>query len=151
MQSPDSCDDQEREVRNGLARLGVGYGNPLVFKEQAESGTKCERDVFVQVMDLVRAGRVRLLALDDQSRFSRADHAFMLINDVAFHGARFISTGEGIDTNQEGGELRVKVMELHHSTTIRELGRRVRRGQKGRVLDKNGSAEVASDSVEIER
>ena len=64
----------------------------------------------------------------------------MLINDVVFHGGRFISTGEGIDTSQEGWELRVKVMELHHSMTIRELGRRVRRGQKGRVLDVNGSA-----------
>ncbi len=54
-------------------------------------------------------------------------------------GGRFISTGEGIDTKQEGWELCVKVMELHNSTTIRELGRRVRRGQLGRVLD-DGSA-----------
>src|SRR5262249_23928078 len=41
---------------------------------------------------------------------------------------------EGIDTDQTGWELRVKVMELHNSTTIRELSRRVRRGQLGRVL-----------------
>ena len=102
LQRQDSCDDQEREIRDGLAKLGVGYSNPLVFKDQAESGTKCEREAFVELMELVRAGHVRLLAVDDQSRFSRADHAFMLINDVVFHGGRFISTGEGIDTNQEG-------------------------------------------------
>ena len=63
-----------------------------------------------------------------------------MINDVVFHGGRFVSTSESIDTNQEGWELRVKVMELHNSTTIRELGRRGHRMQRsgpwdhGRVL-----------------
>ena len=84
---------------------------------------------------MVDRGEVAILAVDDQARFSRADNAFAFIQDVVFHGGRFVSTGEGIDTEQEGWELRVKVMELHNSTTIRELGRRVRRGQKGRVLD----------------
>jgi hypothetical protein len=72
--------------------------------------------------------------VDDQARLSRADNAFAFITDLVFSGGRFISTGEGIDTHQQGWELRVKVMELHNSTTIRELGRRVRRGQLGRVL-----------------
>ena len=76
-----------------------------------------------------------LLAVDDQSRFSRADNVFSFITDLVFVGGRFISTGEGIDTEEVGWELRVKVMELHNSTTIRELGRRVHRGQLGRVLD----------------
>ena len=58
MQRPESCDDQERDLRDGLAKLGVGYSSPLVFKDEAESGTKCERDMFVELMDLVRAGRV---------------------------------------------------------------------------------------------
>ena len=79
------------------------------------------------------------MAVDDQARFSRADNAFSFITDLVYSGGRFISTGEGIDTSQEGWELRVKVMELHNSTTIRALGRRVRRGQLGRVLD-DGSA-----------
>jgi len=75
----------------------------------------------------------------DLARFSRADNAFSFIEDLVYSGGRFVSAGEGIDTNHEGWELRVKVMELHNSTTIRELGRGVRRGQLGRVLD-DGSA-----------
>jgi len=140
MQRTESCDDQEREVRASLKKNGIPLINPLVLRDEAESGTKCNRDVFVELMTFVRSGQVRLLVVDDQARFSRADHAFALINDVVFHGGRFISTGEGIDTTQEGWELRVKVMELHNSTTVRETARRVRRGQKGRVLDGNGSA-----------
>ena len=60
------------------------------------------------------------MAVDDQSRLSRADNVFGFIQDLVYHGGRFISTGEGIDTAQNGWELRVKVMELHNSHTIRE-------------------------------
>ncbi len=135
MQREESCEDQEREVRAGLERRGLDHSDAFVMHDRAESGTKNYRSVFEQLTDMVRRGEVRILAVDDQARFSRADNAFAFIKDVVFHGGRFISTGEGIDTEQEGWELRVKVMELHNSTTIRELGRRVRRGQKGRVLD----------------
>jgi hypothetical protein len=64
---------------------------------------------------------------------TRTDNAFALITDLVFAVGRFISTSEGLDTDQPGWELRVKVMELHNSATINELGRRVRRGQLGRV------------------
>jgi hypothetical protein len=83
---------------------------------------------------MVKAGEIGILAVDDQARLSRADNVFAFITDLVYSGSRFISTGEGIDTEQPGWELRVKVMELHNSTTIRELGRRVPRGQLGRVL-----------------
>lgn len=140
MQRPASCDDQEREIRKGLDRLGVPHLGAVVVRDEAQSGTSSKRDQFTELLEMIRRGEVGVLAVDDQSRFSRAEHASLLVNDIVFNGGRFISTGEGIDTNQDGWELRVKVMELHHSTTIRELGRRIRRGQAGRVLDGNGSA-----------
>jgi len=67
------------------------------------------------------------------------DNTSQFIQDLVFSGGRFISTGEGIDTSQRGWELRVKVMELHNSHTIREIAHRVRRGQEGRVRE-DGSA-----------
>ena len=139
MQRQESCEDQQREVRRGLARLGIDDRDALVIADQAESGTKNDRAKFEQLRALIERGEVGILAVDDQARFSRADNAFSFVTDLVYSGGRFISTGEGIDTTQEGWELRVKVMELHNSTTIRELGRRVRRGQLGRVLD-DGSA-----------
>jgi site-specific DNA recombinase len=139
MQRAESCDDQEREVRRGLGRIGIDHREALVIRDQAESGTKTTRDKFALLQDLVRRGEVAILAVDDQSRLSRAENAFAFIKDLVFARGRFLSTGEGIDTAQDGWELRVQVMELHNSTTIRELGRRVHRGQLGRVLD-DGSA-----------
>ena len=66
---------------------------------------------------MVSAGAIAILADDDQSRLSRSDSAFGFITDLVYSGGRSISTGEGIDTEQAGWELRVKVMELHDSTT----------------------------------
>ena len=134
MQNPKSCADQERDVREALTRMGINHSDALVIHDAAESGTKTFRDEFARLEEMVQRGEIRNLAVDDQARFTRADNAFAFITDLVFSGGRFISTGEGIDTTQQGWQLRVKVMELHNSTTILELGRRVHRGQLGRVL-----------------
>jgi hypothetical protein len=139
MQRVESCEDQEREIGKGLVHKGIDVTNFEVIHDRASSGTKNDRVQFDQLRARIRRGEIGILAVDDQARFSRADNAFCFITDLVYSGGRFISTGEGIDTKQEGWELRVKVMELHNSTTIRELGRRVRRGQLGRILD-DGSA-----------
>jgi len=39
MQRTDSCADQEREVRTGLARLGIPAGDAIVIRDEAQSGT----------------------------------------------------------------------------------------------------------------
>jgi DNA invertase Pin-like site-specific DNA recombinase len=142
MQNPKSCADQERDVRTGLAQKGINATDALVIHEEAESGTRSDRSGFEQLVQMVAQNQRLLLAVDDQSRLSRADNAFSFITDLVFVGGRFISTGEGIDTDQLGWELRVKVMELHNSTTIRELGRRVHRGQLGRVLDDKSTGDI---------
>jgi site-specific DNA recombinase len=134
LQSAKSCVDQEREVRDALSRAEIDHSDAIVIHDEAESGTKVFRDQFARIESMMGAGEIDILVVDDQARLSRADNAFGFITDLVYAGGRFISTGEGIDTNQTGWELRVKVMELHNSTTIRELGRRVRRGQLGRVI-----------------
>ncbi len=75
-----------------------------------------------------------MLAVDDQSRLSRLDNALALVTDLVYAGGRFISVGEDIDTAARGWRLKVRVMELHHSTCSDETGSRVRRGQHGRVV-----------------
>lgn len=117
-----------------LHRMGIDHSKAIVIYDEAESGTKVFRDDFVRLKAMMESGQIGILAVDDQSRLSRADNTFAFITDLVYIGGRFIATGEGIDTEQTGWELRVKVMELHNSTTIRELGRRVRRGQLGRIL-----------------
>jgi site-specific DNA recombinase len=142
MQNPKSCADQVREVRQKLIQKGLDPTNAVVIEEDGESGTRSDRAGFSQIVDMIARQEAFLLAVDDQSRFSRADNVFSFITDLVFVGGRFVSTGEGIDTEEVGWELRVKVMELHNSTTIRELGRRVHRGQLGRVLDDKSAGDT---------
>ena len=142
MQNPMSCADQEREVREGLARKGIDASNAIVLKDEAQSGTKSSRAGFARLFEMLDSKEVAIIAVDDQSRLSRGDNAFGFIQDAVFAGARFISIGESIDTDEPGWELKAKVLELHNSTTIRELGRRVQRGQRGRVLSNRSAGDI---------
>jgi DNA invertase Pin-like site-specific DNA recombinase len=139
MQRTDSCDDQERNVRRDLARFDVAADGALVIRDEAESGAKSSRDGYQQLQAMIARAEVGVLAVDDQSRLTRADNASAFIQDLVFAGGRFISTSEGIDTLQKGWELGVKAMEMKNTATIRNLSHLVRRGQEGRVLD-DGSA-----------
>ena len=132
MQRPASCVDQERKARQGLDAKDIDHSHAKVFRVEAESGTKTDGAQFDELMQMIQRGEIAVLAVDDQGRFTRSDLAFSMILDLVYNGGRFISVGEGIDTDEPGWELKVKVLALHHSTSNRELARRVRRGQEGR-------------------
>ena len=139
MQRTVSCDDQERSVARDLPAFGVCPENALVIRDEAESGTKSSPDGFQQLLAMIARGEVGVLAVDDQSRLTRADNASAFIQDLVYAGGRFISTSEGIDTLRSGSELGVKALEMKNSATIRNLSHLVRKGHEGRVLD-DGSA-----------
>lgn len=141
MQRADSCDDQEREVRAWLVRHGIDLtgAEVVVIFDQAESGTKSTRDGFRQLCEMVKRGEVAILAVDTQSRLTRAGNAHAFITDLLYTGGRFVAAAENIDTATGAWELPVKVMELHNGLEITGLRHMVHRGQEGRVRD-DGSA-----------
>ena len=71
MQRDDSCEDQEREVRRGLEQRGIDPGHFEVIHDQAVSGTRTDRPQFEQLRRMIGRGEIGILAVDDQSRFSR--------------------------------------------------------------------------------
>ena len=135
MRRENSCEDQRREVCRGLVRFGINAHDAFVIEDKAESGTKTNRTGFEKLTAMIKRGEVGILAVDDQSRLSRGDNASSFITDLGYSARRFISTGEDIDTDQDGWQLRVKIMEVHNGAAILDLGRRVHQGQEGRVLD----------------
>ncbi len=68
------------------------------------------------------------------SRLSRAGDGKAFIKDLVYSGGRFVSVSEGIDTNDPGWELKVGVLDIHHSQTVANTSGKVRNGQMGRVL-----------------
>jgi len=134
MQRRESCEDQEREVRAVLSRFGVDLTHLIVINDEAQSGTKVDRTGFLRLLRMIEERDVAILAVDDQSRLSRAGNALAFIQDLVYADGRFISTTESIDTAVSGWELKVKILEIHNSQTISGLKDKVRRGQRGRVL-----------------
>ena len=76
MQNPQSCEDQERKVRQALEQMGIDHSSALVLHDDGIPGTRADRPAFVQLIEKINRGDVRILAVDDQSRFSRGDNAF---------------------------------------------------------------------------
>jgi DNA invertase Pin-like site-specific DNA recombinase len=76
MQSPKSCSDQEREIREALSRMGIDHASAVVIHDQAETGTATYRDEFQRLETMLVAKEIKLLAVDDQARLTRADNAF---------------------------------------------------------------------------
>jgi hypothetical protein len=140
LQRTDSIKDQARRCRDGLERMGIPHGHFTVIADEAVSGTRQSRPGFDRVKKLMYAERLGMLVVTEQSRLTRGDNAKALIKDVIFHGGRFVSIAEGVDTDKKGWQLSVGVSELHHSQTNEDTAERVRGGQEGRVLDGDGSA-----------
>ncbi len=88
LQSPKSCEDQEREVRSGLDKLGINHSNAVVIRDEAESGTKTFRDGFLQIEEMSRSRQISILAVDDQSRLTRGANALSFLQDIVFHGGQ---------------------------------------------------------------
>lgn len=96
IQRPESCDDQERKVREALTKLGIRHTDACCLRDEGESGTRSDRTAFQVLTAMVAQGVVAVLAVDDQSRLSRADNVAAFVTDLVFHEGRFLSTGEGI-------------------------------------------------------
>jgi hypothetical protein len=84
MQRQASCEDQEREVRRGLDRKGLDAPNAVVIHDRAESGRKTNRSEFDRLGMMIRRAEVGVVAVDDQSRLSRADNVFDFIKDLVY-------------------------------------------------------------------
>ncbi len=138
-QRKESCADQERECRRYLERLNVRGSRIQVISDAAISGTKDDRPGFVAIQQLIDKSEIEILIVDDQSRFSRGLNVKALIQDLVYHGGRFISVNEGTDTARPGWQETVGFAELRHSMSSTDTARRIRRGQVGRILDGNGS------------
>ncbi len=134
MQRSESCEDQERGIRDGLKRKGIDAADAILLRDEAVSGTRADRENFSVLQESIRLNRVKLVAVYDLSRLSRAGDTKAFVTDLVYSGGRFISVSEGIDSDEPGWDIKVGVLDIHHSQTIANTSSKVRNGQMGRVL-----------------
>src|SRR5580704_8491793 len=105
MQRTESNADQERRSRDALHQKELDHLEFRVIADEAMKGTSETRPGLVEIKELIRAGRLGILIVAEQSRLSRGDQTTSLIKDIVYQGGRFISVGEGVDTEKKGWEL----------------------------------------------
>ena len=98
LQRTENIQDQACRCRDGLGRKGIPYGNFIFLSDEAMSGTCETRPMFQQLKKMVYAKRLGIVVVTEQSRLSHGDNTTSLIKDIIFHGGRFISITENIDT-----------------------------------------------------
>lgn len=140
LQSDKSCNDQEREVRALLREKGFDDTDAIVINDRAETGTKNDRAGFLRALDLIRQGVVSVFAVDDQARASRNDDVVGVVKDIVYAGSRFVS-GDGVDTDEKGWTLKVRLLGIHNAHSSEETAHRVRRGMRGRVLNNRSAGD----------
>jgi hypothetical protein len=139
-QREESHEAQERKVRHHLGFINVDHANAVVLRDSAQRGDLEDRACYEQLLGMIRRGEVAVLAVDQQSRFSRGFNVRAMVQDLVFVGGRFVTAAEGIDTERPGWQDLVGIKEIHNQMEIRDTGWRVRRSQEQRVEKTNGSA-----------
>jgi len=135
MQSEHSPDDQVRVCRERAAADGVSIPDVSVFIDRAVSGTKPDRTALAELNAAALARRFAVLYVEDLSRLSReSSHMMMFLKELVYEDVRIISVNEGIDSASESWHVLATILGLKHEQDIRDLGHRVRRGQKGALL-----------------
>lgn len=138
-QHEDSLEAQERKVREKLNGMGIIMSDAIVLTDAGISGRLDSRPQFDVLTDMIKRNQVSLVAVDDLSRLSRGSKTLGFVQRMVFHDTRFISTGEGIDTDREGWEDLVEMYCFHHRRSSKETGRRSRRSMELRVLSQDGA------------
>lgn len=140
MQHTRSCEDQARVVRKGLADRGIDPDTFEVVPDEAMVGSREDRPGYQRLQQQIDAGEVGLLAVDQLSRLTRGSNAVALIENLRFHGGRFIAIADNIDTDTDGWHLNAGMLQVINHHAKNDRAHAVRRGQQGRVLDGLGSA-----------
>lgn len=133
-----SIDDQIRTIRIHLDKLGIQHDDAKIFYDEEISGEREDREEYQKVLALIRTQQVSIVACDELNRLVRSAFAGVIAEDMELYGSRLIAA-DGYDSLHDPGGFIATIQGKIAGNANRELGRRVRRGIAGRVLDGNGA------------
>ena len=128
LQSPTSIDDQVRLCRRRADEMGADVVG--VYSDPASSGARLlGRPEVVRLLSDAKAGRIDILITEALDRLSRDQE------DIAGIFKRLGHAGVSVLTLAEGeiNELHIGLKGTMNALFLKDMGKRVRRGQGGRV------------------
>jgi len=137
LQRKTSADDQIGVCRQHAERQGWVWQEACVYRDEAVSGTSLVGRTALKAMLEAAATTPRpfdVLLVDDSSRLSRdLRQALSIVQQLTFHGVRVVFVSQGIDTHNEQAELLVGFHGIVDSLYVREMAKKIRRGQQGQL------------------
>jgi DNA invertase Pin-like site-specific DNA recombinase len=133
-----SIDDQIRNVRNHLDKLGIPHRDALVLYDKEVSGEREDRENYQKIRAMLRNGEISVLACDEVSRFTRGPAMGVVADEMEIYNCRFV-TADGYDSDHDHYGLMATIQGKMAGIANRELAYRIRRGIAGRTLDRNGA------------
>lgn len=130
LQNARSCDDQVDDLQRTLVRDGE-TAEPLVFTDEATSGTLWDRPGLQALLREVEAGNLRELRVEHPDRLSRdigdADRIAKLLRH---HDVRLVCSNGVVLDGSAGASLTFGVTAVLAENYLRELGAKTLRGQR---------------------
>lgn len=133
-----SIDDQIRNVRIHLDKLGIPHEHAMVFCDREISGEREDRANYQKIRAMIRNEEISLVACDEIARFDRGAEMGVAVDEMDLFGCRFV-TADGHDSEHDPHGLMATIKGKMAGMANRELAHRVRRGIAGRALDAKGA------------
>jgi DNA invertase Pin-like site-specific DNA recombinase len=127
-----SIDDQKRECKKYADSNGLSV--TAEYADMEMSGRLDERPQYKKLMADAIKGCFDTLLVHDLSRLSRGTNTSSLIEEFKFHGIRFISISDGIDSSQKGSKLQIGMKAMMNNNYLDQLKENVHRGLEGKAL-----------------
>ncbi len=126
-----SIEDQLRACRELCQRHG--FEDPAVYKDAAMSGQRMDRPEYSALLEAAQNKQFQVLVMWELKRLSRAEDIPQVVACLQFWGVRII-TCDGLDTSQEGSDLRAWIDGMMGNRYNKELARNTHRGLTGQAL-----------------
>ena len=136
MQNDDSIEAQQRTCRERAIKNMHKLLSRLEFFDAAISGTLLNRESFDRMLDAARDGEFSVLYLFSLSRFARSCHITMtlLLRLVFKYKVCVICVAEGIDTNEEGWQVKAQLHAIMDEQYVLKTREFVICGQKNNQM-----------------
>ncbi|MDR2074051.1 MAG: recombinase family protein [Oscillospiraceae bacterium] len=115
-----------------------GYRNIQEFVDDGITGTTNQREKYREMIEMSENGEINTIIVKDLSRFGRdaVEQGLMVERILPLHGVKLISILDGIDTSEEGHEIKIQLLGMMNENYARDIGRKVKAAMRAKSSQK---------------
>jgi DNA invertase Pin-like site-specific DNA recombinase len=90
------------------------------------------------MIEMAEGGKISAIIVTDLSRFGRdaVEQGLMVERILPLHEVKLISILDGIDTSEEGHEIKIQILGIMNENYARDIGRKVKAAMRAKSSQK---------------